>query len=300
MRTTLRWVFLVAVSFGVVANVSAQRVSPPQAEGPAIGLPSNQPPPNPPGLAIKLTRNVQIGSVIAVGNRINRALDGRRDGCQANFGVETPWFSKGSYTIDLRADEDCVVRVNNVIDQTDAATTPQARTERPMGVLAKFLQRAGDWLMPRLSAAFGPKRVTGYTWMYGYGGTWDMLSEERGFHDFSWDGDNAFTNYAYGYCEAHNSTDWWNNGCWIYAFNYNGTDIYRKDYGSFFWAPYGVQGTHYYNHQDWQQRNADRFGNASCIGWYVGDIVNGVAVHCDVEMPPPCGAGNICFTQAPH
>ena len=48
------------------------------------------------------------------------------------------------------------------------------------------------------------------------------------------------------------------------------------------------------------QRNADRFGNASCTGWYIGSIVYGVAVHCDQALPPPCGVGNICFTQAPH
>ncbi len=297
----LRCVLSAVATLAITTAFAEAQGPPPQAERSATARPSNQQPPNPPGLAIKLARNLRIGDVIAVGNRINRAPGRRQDGCQVNVGVETPWVSTGSYTIDLRADEDCVLRVNSIVDHTDAVTTPQARlTERPIGGLATFLQRVNDWLVPRVSAVSGPKRVTGYTWMYGYGGTWDMLSEERGYHDFSWDGTNAFTNAAYGYCEAHNSTLWWNNGCWIYAYQYNGTELYRKDYGSFFWAPAGVGGTHYYNHQDWNQRNMDRFGNANCSGWYVGDIVYGVAVHCDVAMPPPCGVGVICFTVAPH
>lgn len=177
-------------------------------------------------------RPFQRGDVIAVGNRINPA--NRRDGCNVNVGVQTPWFSRGSYAIDLRADDDCVVRVNDIIDQSDASTTSQAHVAEPSpGPLAKLLKGVREWFMPSLSAAFGPKRLTGYTWMYGYGGTWDMLSEERGFHDFSCDGTYAFTNAAYGYCEPHSSTYWYLSGCWIVGFTYSGTDLYRLDEGIF-------------------------------------------------------------------
>lgn len=236
--------------------------------------------------------------MIARGTRVDLDGDGRRDVCDVDFGIQTPNFSSGEYRVDLRADEDCVITVHQLDDRTTSAL--QAKVSEAPSFLARLVSGIGDWIAPRVSAASGPKRTTNYVWMYGYGGTWDMLSEVRGFVDWSWDSTSAWTNASYSYCEAHNSTLWWMNGCWIRYQQYNGGWVEQLTEGNFFWAPYGVGNTHYYVHQLLNDRQGDQYGNGSCSGWYTGSIVAGAAMKCEVVQPPPCGVANICFSTAPH
>jgi hypothetical protein len=135
-----------------------------------------------------------VGDVIARGNRVDRDRDGRREACDADFGIRTPEIERGAYRVDLVADEDCAISIANIEDDSTPTTQIASVPVSPPSLLTRLFNALAELLVPPVSAASGPKRVTSYTWMYGYGGTWDWLSETRGYIDWSWDGSTAWTN----------------------------------------------------------------------------------------------------------
>jgi hypothetical protein len=96
--------------------------------------------------------------------------------------------------VDLVADEDCAISIANIEDDSTPTTQIASVPVSPPSLLTRLFNALAELLVPPVSAASGPKRVTSYTWMYGYGGTWDWLSETRGYIDWSWDGSTAWTN----------------------------------------------------------------------------------------------------------
>jgi hypothetical protein len=285
------------------AQFSAPLLADPQPEGIAAPMPRGTIPTRR-TIPVQLTRTHRVGDVVARGNRIDRNRDGMRETCEADFGIRTPEMERGSYRVDLVADEDCAISIAHIEDNS----TPPAQAATVVGppsLIARLFNRLAELVAPALSAASGPKRVTSYTWMYGYGGTWDWLSETRGYIDWSWDGAIAWTNYTYNYCAAHTVTYWWMNGCWYQSQTWNGANgVEQTVQGNYFWAPEGMgttpAGPHYYIHQVYNEMWGGKDGTSFCTGWYSGSIVYGVSNACFIAQPPPCGAGNLCFSTAPH
>jgi hypothetical protein len=147
--------------------------------------------------------------------------------------------------------------------------------------------------------------VQSYVWMYGYGGSWDMRSEVRGWLDFQWTGSTANELSAYSYCDPHWSTYWFNVGCVNFFNQYNVGWTQQTTRGDFLPGHLPViVADRPLRISIMRTRSSmiakGQYGNAYCSGYFTGSIVNNATMMCYFSQPPRCGVGGSCFSSAPH
>jgi hypothetical protein len=270
--------------------------------GPGVAAPPDAPIAPPHGAPILIHRGLQPGDVIARGNPKVPNPATPDDDCTFDVGIAIN-IESGSRTVSLIKGPGCTLILDRVDDinvlEGRIARHEQVSQRGMLALLRNYLQPLWNLIEPRVSAASGPRRIQQYAWMYGYGGTSDILTVVKAFSDFSWDGYNVWVNAAYSYCQPHNSTGWLMDYCYLYdnvvSSNQSTGPITRRDVGQFEWecAPGPC-----YQHQISAQRYGYWDGATTCTAWWVGSIVSGVTERCDVFTPPPCGTGVICFDPA--
>jgi hypothetical protein len=116
-------------------------------------------------------------------------------------------------------------------------------------------------------------------WMYGYGGTWDVLSALDDVWTFQWDGTHAWVVYYSHYCTAHTSTLWVVDACGVADFNPGGgyqEATYWTTTGYFHFTPFNS-----YHHWLAGFQGGWPDGYRECTHWFGGSIVAGVTNTCE-------------------
>lgn len=323
MRQVLRAFLLAAALVCVSVAIESASSSAPfqrELETGALQSPEQSPdhgkPAVPPGPAdqdlrrrpVKVTRATPIGTVVTRGVLKDQDGDGvvLPDECDFDFSIETS-LESGYRRISIEKGSDCTMRIVEVedVDAVEGAADAQPQADNHIETaLPGLLARLWNAFVPGLGAVSGPKRVAGYVWMYGFGGSWDVLTEQRGFIDWSWNyNQNAWSNAIFGYCDpVHYDTGWRAGVCAIRETISAATGptgyLTRLNEGNFYWlCPSSPTGC--YKHTLLNRTSGNTQGIGTCGGAWSGSIVRGVTQSCKVQQPPPCGVGVICWNRNP-
>lgn len=258
---------------------------------------------------IKIRSNMNLGDVIARGNRVDIDRNGLAsdDECQFEFGVEITLMS-GSRTAIIERAPDCTVVLKDMVD-VDAVepeiAVEQAARSGQSGLFPSAFRLFSQWwnsLAPTLSAqVYLSKGVYGHIYQYGGGGPYlDGLTAQQGWLHWRYNITEAIMMNASGwYCQAGynpgcqnpltippmfvNNLGWYPEAPTGFGevFGGPGTVVTRLDFSTWRHTP-----TNAFNHTFYVRRNGNRLGAGTCSNYYSGSIVLGSVVHCNTYAYP--------------
>ncbi len=191
--------------------------------------------------------DVKKGDIIATGKRNNS-----NESCQVTFGATIHFEPNehGTKSMITKVDNKCNVIVsekNESIESTSSAIVTPLSSQ---------------------------KYITEDYWMYGWGGTWDKLTEDTSSMTFGYDGSRAWAVSSNGNCIPHSSTGWVNTYCRAWIDPSSGDFTQNNVRGDFHW----IDNT--YSHTLWTALDGRKSGSADCSYVYSGSIVSGTAYTC--------------------
>lgn len=202
-------------------------------------------------LKIVSYNDVKKGDIIATGKRNNS-----EELCQATFGTTITFGpdEHGTKSIVTKVDDKCNIIVSEKNESIKSISS-------------------GGTVIPLSS---GQKYINEDYWMYGYGGTWDKLTEDYSEMTFGYDGSQAWAISGYGNCIPHSSTGWVNTYCRAWIDPSSGDFTQYNVRGDFHWI------NNWYTHTLWTALDGRKSGSADCSSVYSGSIVSGTTQTCTV------------------
>jgi len=190
---------------------------------------------------------LKVGDVVTIGTKTGDLCD------YPEFGIAIKGKPGKAVSIDLRSNPACHLIVHKKSEEPSSGESEES---------AQALSRtARNW-----------------TWMYGWGGTWDKLTQVFQLMTFEYyilSGGNRYARITSrsGSCWT-SFTGWSIDAC--YSGSYTpGLALYVSSYwmGNFHWL------INYY-HTLYNNITGDPYGNITCYGFFSGSIVSGVLYQC--------------------
>lgn len=193
--------------------------------------------------------DIKKGDIIATGKRNNS-----KDLCQVAFGTTITFGpdEHGTKSIVTKVDDNCNIIVSEKNESTESIASSS-------GAMITSL-----------------KSINEDYWMYGYGGTWDKLTEDTSAMTFGYDGSSAWSISGSGNCIPHSLTGWVNTYCRAWIDPSSGDFTQYNVHGDFHWL------NNYYTHDLWTALDGRKSGSADCSYTYSGSIVSGTTHTCTV------------------